>query len=454
MAAFPKILSNFTANDIQFSNDCDLTAKFAVGTTNYDAPLFDKVQDPATFPYAELITLLITIHPVPFASVTRGAILDWVDAANITLLASLAFNTTRWETGDRWGNCTIAYCRNLKFEGNADIAGIGVFISYIFEVVLASLFLFSFAPAYLLRWHPFDKPLISTLRISSSTWAALHTALATFWDTAFLFTFSVGIAGIVISRLSLSWYDRHFLAPSLSLSGCVIFATWPVYIPNCRHTFPRWCGLFFILAMLGFLCATKDLYDTKSGSGMTAFDLYCMNIYEDGGYLAEGVVMLQYFTVYGFLVPAAAVVVGYFLLMFVAWRWGREAWPVAVSERLVRKRLGVWVAVWCMYLTVLTYGGLVYLALMRYLMFEVAGGSLRENKWGFGQVLSLATWVPAVVDFVVIWRGHLKALKYRLPVGVDVKFDENMAGNESEVSDRERSSIVGGGGAPEVRWSG
>jgi len=62
--------------------------------------------------------------------------------------------------------------------------------------------------------------------------------------------------------------------------------------------------------------------------------------------------------------------------------------------------------------------------------------------------------MPAVVDFGVIWRGHLKALKYRLPIGVDVTVDKAMAesiGEESEESDVENRGAILHTGALD-RW--
>ena len=447
-------LSNFTANDIRFSDACDLTAKFAVLVTNHAAPVLNKVQNPNTFPYAELIAVLRAVHPIPFANTSRGAIVDWADTANITSIAVRALNSTRWKTYDDWGDCTIAYCRDLTWEGNADIAGIGVFVSYIFEVVLATIFLAALSFPYISRRKTYGQPVASTL--SRNTWVALHTSLGTFWDTTFIFSFSVGIAGIVSSQVHLSWYDRNSLAPSLALSGSVLFATWPLYIPNCRHTTPRWIGLFVILAMLGFLC-TAQINDEKFGD-MSAFDLYCMNLYDPSDFVPEVAAILKDVTVFGFLGPAAALVIIYFLRRGVIYQFGEKAWPILLLTKLEAKGMGPWVLAWCILPTVLMYAGLVYFALMRYLMFEAAGDSLRENRWGFGQVLALATWVPAVVDFLVIWRGHLKALKYRLPVGVEVRIEEKMKESESEGEEEELDEEGGGGiihgGAPGVGWGG
>ncbi|KAK4206338.1 hypothetical protein QBC37DRAFT_381194 [Rhypophila decipiens] len=51
---------------------------------------------------------------------------------------------------------------------------------------------------------------------------------------------------------------------------------------------------------------------------------------------------------------------------------------------------------------------LVSFALKREMTAEVAGPLLEESKWGFGQVMALATWVPTAVDFVMIIQGKCK----------------------------------------------
>jgi hypothetical protein len=67
-----------------------------------------------------------------------------------------------------------------------------------------------------------------------------------------------------------------------------------------------------------------------------------------------------------------------------------------------------------MYLSIVTF------IFKRDLTALVAGPSFEENYWGFGQVMSLAVWFPTGMDFLLVVRGNLRALKYRLPRGVDV----------------------------------
>jgi hypothetical protein len=126
------------------------------------------------------------------------------------------------------------------------------------------------------------------------------------------------------------------------------------------------------------------------------------------------------------------------------WRVGKWPW--------VLKRDGVWrwrwrvvcAVAWCVALGLGMIVCLVSFALKREMTAEVAGPSLEESKWGFGQVMALTTWLPTVVDFLLILKGecspllcrlifrcvllancylagNLKAVEYRLPLGVEVR---------------------------------
>jgi len=52
------------------------------------------------------------------------------------------------------------------------------------------------------------------------------------------------------------------------------------------------------------------------------------------------------------------------------------------------------------------YLSLVVFAMRREVTSEVAGPSLEENKWGFGQVMAMAAWLPTLLDFVLIAKGE------------------------------------------------
>ncbi|KAK3988196.1 hypothetical protein QBC44DRAFT_398658 [Cladorrhinum sp. PSN332] len=437
-----------TLGEISFWADCQRTANFAIRIIDDHSPTetANRLQDPASFPYAELIELVRSVAPDPFASASRGEIVDWADGSNITEIAIKAFDDIRWIDYKRWGVCTVEFCRSLTWEGNADLAGIGVFITYIVEVVLATFFLFSLAAPHAFRssrkkQYAYGEPINSR---TDKTWAALQTSLGMFWDSALLFSVATGAASIVSTTTNLSWYDRLFMQPSMALTSCVVFATWPLYLPTCRHTFLRWLALCAVLGMFAFI-ASVGYWEQRFNQ--TAFDLFCMNVYpsepSSDSARASFYTYLRYFGMFGSLGLCAFLI----LVYAVVWCWcaflyywkrkegepfdrlvASTTWlsPLPSSSPSSNGRVrGALVLAWCVLFSVVMYACLAYLAVARSVMFETAGPSLKENRWGFGQVLVLVTWLPTVLDFCLIRRGHLVALVYRLPLGVGVRFAED-----------------------------
>lgn len=121
---------------------------------------------------------------------------------------------------------------------------------------------------------------------------------------------------------------------------------------------------------------------------------------------------------------------------------GKTRWPwLSKRDSVWRRRWSVACAtVWCVSLGLGMAVCLVSFALKREMTVEVADPSLQERMWGFGQVMALTTWLPTVVDFLLISKGellsllyglvldyanwclvgNLKAVEYRLPLGVSV----------------------------------
>ena len=62
-------------------------------------------------------------------------------------------------------------------------------------------------------------------------------------------------------------------------------------------------------------------------------------------------------------------------------------------------------AVWCLLIIVVVYFNMVAMVLERYDSASMAGPSYSENVWSFGQAMALATWVPTVLDFVLVFKG-------------------------------------------------
>jgi hypothetical protein len=77
-----------------------------------------------------------------------------------------------------------------------------------------------------------------------------------------------------------------------------------------------------------------------------------------------------------------------------------------------------WRAVWRLgiaWLNMLAMWGLLaYFTVLRHRIIKTAGGLDNEDKWSFGQILALATWVPVISEFVYIFICEFLSL-YALP---------------------------------------
>jgi len=60
------------------------------------------------------------------------------------------------------------------------------------------------------------------------------------------------------------------------------------------------------------------------------------------------------------------------------------------------------------------WGLLAYFTVLRHRIITTAGGLDNEDKWSFGQILALATWVPVVAEFVYIFICELTSGQCRV----------------------------------------
>jgi len=112
------ILTNWTFSDVDFTKDCERSANF-LAKLYQQGWLEDGVIGMSSYPFAELMSVLRSISPDPFRNVSRGAIVDWVIALDDNLpLPVVIFRTSEI--------CRVELCPKLQWEGNADLAGIGV----------------------------------------------------------------------------------------------------------------------------------------------------------------------------------------------------------------------------------------------------------------------------------------------------------------------------------------
>jgi len=264
---------------------------------------------------------------------------------------------------------------------------------------LATFFVIILGSAYALGHRPYGEPVVDS---KSRLWAAIQTSVGLFWDTALLFGLAVAVAALVSTKTSGSSYDNVFATLSSSISVSVVLLTWPLYYPTCRHRTARWAAICVLAAINSFLLiswlAAGDL--TRESK---PFEIHCVfwHISEGNTY---GVASASYY--YGAVILSSlslTLVAAYACHQIFSWVKKRNGGP---KPAWASTALRVLVIIWCGLMFTLMYTNMMSLALFRYTAANKAGPSLRENDWGFSQVMALATWVPTVLDFVLIFKGE------------------------------------------------
>ena len=113
-------LANWTLFDFNFTSDCYRTAKFYVSRSG----LRHLSSKSSPFPYAEFIDFVRYAAPDPFANVSRGAIVDWIDGLDFG--AKSGRQEHFWNYDLTTGFCDPVFCQSMEWQGNPDLAGIGV----------------------------------------------------------------------------------------------------------------------------------------------------------------------------------------------------------------------------------------------------------------------------------------------------------------------------------------
>lgn len=246
-------------------------------------------------------------------------------------------------------------------------------------------------------------------------WNALQTSVGIFWDTALLFAGTVTIAGIVVAwDGSSTYYTKFFASLSSDLATAVVIAVWPLYLPTCRHMTVRWTGLCLV-CMANVSIATSYWLTGPDSTAKTrdihlSYEWTCLSMgtHHKTEFWPDAILLAPAFI--SSLIPMS-LLLGYLVIVIVVFvRYLRGEPRPARDSPVVR-----FVSVSVLYLLpavsltmfTLMWVSLSFLIKHRKIVAEVAGPSLQEGEWSFGQIMAVATWLPTALDFVVIWKGEL-----------------------------------------------
>ncbi|RYP16395.1 hypothetical protein DL765_005175 [Monosporascus sp. GIB2] len=294
-------------------------------------------------------------------------------------------------------NCGASVCRSLGWDGNADLAGIGVFTSYYIEAILATIFFI-----VLLAW-----------RSKENRPRLLVAFLETLNDLAYgVFLFSIAVMFASLHYVIVARNDPNSVTTYETITSTLVsvFSICPAIL---MYQMARWKAdretrpedklktkqakrlqlvILFVLwaLMLAIVNLGRDRDPNataiEAGSIGHPFELFCP-------VLAEG-----YHEVIRIIVDGVSGL-GLICLLVLAF-YKRRAGDETKRPKFIRVvSLGLpllaWIAMW-LFLGVFT--------VLRARIIEVAGASDESNEWGFGQIVALATWVPVISKFVyTLW---------------------------------------------------
>ena len=370
-------LANLTLADLDLTRDCSTTGSALALWAELD-----------TLPYESLISMIRGNYDGNLTA-SDADIVDWYTSTNDNLTDI---------QGRLIASCLGPFCRDLEWEGNPDLAGIGVLSAYSIQVGITSFFILAALFYQLVLKQP-PRRLSVAIIADRPFFTALHSALGIFWDTALLFALSVAIASIILTFTERTHYTQAFSALSTVLVTPPLIALWPFYVPACSRPLPRRIALF-ILCCVTFAMGTRYVAGTSFPE--SPFEVYCFQFKKEPAAQHARYCVLSATAYLGLGVVAW---VAYHWNMFRDWRVLRHA-----TAWKHRHRYGGGMLVDSLFIIfvglvpfVFMWTTLAIFIMLRREIADIAGASIQEREWGFGQILALVTWVPTALDFIVVW---------------------------------------------------
>ncbi|KAB5517452.1 hypothetical protein GE09DRAFT_1230809 [Coniochaeta sp. 2T2.1] len=369
--------------------------------------------------------------------------------------------------------CPAEYCKALGYTGNADLTGIGVHVSYYVEATLATLYLIAYTVWQIDKWRKVKykksgasapllvggvpgvasdtaaKPKKKRLPLSRRINDSFRGSLGSFLSASMLISIVMLGAGVYVSAFGRDGLRRSSDNPNQSLpylSSAIydmvlsllagVFSIFPVLLlyalmgrhggnsskrkkeakggaPDIHRVWLRRCVLAAIWCLgcaLVYLAPRGDIdYYERKNHDATWNNDFCDQRgranYWRGMKAAQWLVIGAPLT---YLVITIFLLTGFGIPGIVDRPWvvkWRSVWRLGVA----------WLNMLAM------WGLLAYFTVLRHRIIKTAGGLDNEDKWSFGQILALATWVPVMAEFVYIFIwGIEESLGTHMPVGFRV----------------------------------
>jgi len=377
---------NNTFQHLNFNQSCDAAAEFTKWF--YWGPR-NKFFNTSRAIYQFVLSAL----PPSAEEPTKCEIMSWFE--------NISQNNFTWIENHMYrapfDACVNKTCQAITYAGNADIAGIGMLVSYCIEAVMATMYV-GFRLVPMVRQHTMSPmrerdpaPRGHSLKLLGQRFVdAIDFTLDNFLETALVFCFATVAAGMVIVLSSDRPYDMLQCTLVTGFSLSIILALWGLHRESMRQERLR---NYFFAVIITLAFAEAGVVVSTGYKYITRREYNCLNeVFSSFNRPILFFILVQAFT------GLAA------LLVWLVIVFETPLIPAYLRESmLVKAAISIpWSAIACGYGFISFWLTLGILLRVRQLVDDRIGISDAEKSWGFGQVMALSTWLPTQVFFVHI----------------------------------------------------
>ncbi|KAF5976502.1 ankyrin repeat domain-containing protein [Fusarium coicis] len=293
--------------------------------------------------------------------------------------------------------CKDEMCEVWEWDGNTDIVGVGMMFVYLMGAILASLYVASFLSSMYVE-NDYTTFKTRTPCKEQGFWenirSMFYNSLGAFHTGLGLLAASVLLATLIICGRKESVYDINMSRLACAILTASYFLTHPVYVDIERKSNSgHFMGFVIWLLFTVVMCMSSPAEAAARLHGRVPFEANCWDL------RASLKVSRVIFAFY--LIPVVtAMLVGLAYLVgkctkrpadkvpVLGWLFFRAPWRVSSS----------------IFFFIFMWTALGSLFTLRADIASVNGGGVQESEgsWGFGQILTLATWVPVIEEAIFI----------------------------------------------------
>jgi hypothetical protein len=275
-------------------------------------------------------------------------------------------------------------------------------VTYVFQASLVTVCVFALAASRLER----TSARADRVSISSRTLLAVRHSIGSFLSASFVFCIAMLFASLLAtvddaSNARLTTWALMLIVPISSVLPVLI-----LYLAtgNTLRRAKGWKMLWFVVAILLFALMVRSWHAVRTdGATPGRWDIV------QSQWESNCLIRLRPGVLLGPIINLALVVggllflgIGAKLVHFVVSKWRRA--KEEKSTRLLH--IMRWITIVSAFSVMWTFfGWLIYFTLL--LRDRTRNGN-KDQEWGFGQILALATWVPCMVEFVYVWWENPK----------------------------------------------